>query len=190
MLHRFLLAALVLSSFAFSTVSHAQTSEEDNEHIVPASDNRPVPWPWAMAQPFPWTDIQGLWKVEQGDFTSYFALKVVRQKSTGVRQLQVKQFDGDTCKVISTGVGIERNQRVLAQMTSRAGTTYRVQLTAFNEKDVSVTPVKGTIPTQGVMVLSLGQFENNKGPVEMVHMQIMKISALLTQRVCIEDVKK
>lgn len=162
---------------------------EAEEHVMPASDDRWVPWPWTLAQPFPWADIQGLWKVEQGDFTSYFAFKVVREKTTGLRQLQVKQFDGDTCKVIATGVGIERNQKVLAQMTSKGGTTYRVQLTAFSEKDSPIPPLRGNVPTQGVMVLSMGNLDG-KGDQGMIHMQIMKISAYLAQRVCIEDVKK
>lgn len=185
MLRSILLATLIFTGLVLRGQSYAA----EDEHIIPASDNRPVPWPWTLAQPFPWTDIQGLWKVEQGDFTSYFALKVVRQKSTGIRQLQVKQFDGDTCKMLSTGVGIERNQKVLAQMTSRGGTTYRVQLTAFSEKDSPLPPLKGNVPTQAVMVLSMGALDN-KAPDEMIHMQIVKISAHLTQKVCMEDIKK
>lgn len=184
MLNKFLklliIATLLTSANAFAGLS-------EDEHIIPASDNRPVPWPWSLAQPFPWTDIQGLWKVEQGDFTSYFALKLVRQKSTGARQLQVKQFDGDTCRVLATGVAIERSQKVLAQMTSRAGMTYRVQLTAFKEKDSPIPPLKSNFPVQGVMVLSMGRLDSQE---EMVHVQIKKISAHLTQKFCIEDVRK
>lgn len=176
---------LLIASFLASANAFAGFPED--EHIIPASDNRPVPWPWSLAQPFPWTDIQGLWKVEQGDFTSYFALKLVRQKSTGARQLQVKQFDGDTCRVLATGVAIERSQKVLAQMTSRAGTTYRVQLTAFKEKDSPIPPLKSNVPVQGVMVLSMGRLDSQE---EMVHLQIKKISAQLTQKFCIEDTKK
>lgn len=185
MLRSILMATLIFSGLTLSAGAYAA----DDEHIIPVNDNRPVPWPWTLAQPFPWTDIQGLWKVEQGDFTSYFSLKVVRQKLTGIRQLQVKQFDGDTCKMLATGVGLERNQKVLAQMTSRAGTTYRVQLTAFSEKDSPLPPLKGNVPTTGVMVLSMGALDNIAND-NMVHMQIMKISAHLTQRVCMEDIKK
>ncbi|WII72660.1 hypothetical protein QJS83_02100 [Bdellovibrio sp. 22V] len=187
MLRSILLATLmILSSLTLPTSAYAQP---DEEHVMPASDDRWVPWPWTLAQPFPWGDIQGLWKVEQGDFVSYFALKVVRQKSTGIRQLQVKQFDGDTCRVLATGVGIERNQKVLAQMTSKGGTTYRVELTAFSEKDSPIPPLKSNVPVHAVMVLSMGALDNHKID-DMVHMQIMKISAHLTQRVCIEDIKK
>lgn len=187
MLSRILIAALVtFSTLTYSGVALANTGDE--EHIMPASDDRWVPWPFHLAQPFPWQDIQGLWKVEQGDYISYFALKVVRQKSTGIRQLQVKQFDGETCRVLANGVGIERNQKVLAQMTSRGGITYRVQLTAFNQKDSPMPPLRGNLPVDEVMVLSIGALEP-RGPEEMVHMQIMKVSSALTQKSCIEDAK-
>ncbi len=111
MLRSILLAALILSSLTFSLGAFAHQSSGDDEQIIPISDNRPVPWPWSMAQPFPWTDIQGVWKVQQDDYTSYFSLKVVRQKATGLRQLQVKQYDGATCRVLATGGVLSAKQR-------------------------------------------------------------------------------
>ncbi|MEN0057568.1 MAG: hypothetical protein AAGB31_01935 [Bdellovibrio sp.] len=188
MLKKVMLAMLVSVS-TLAAPWGAWATVTSDEHVMPAGSDPWVPWPWALAQPFPWSDIQGFWKVEEGDFTSYFALKVVRQKSTGVHQLQLKQFDGETCKVLAAGVGIERNQKVFAQMTSKGGITYRVQLTAFNEKDSPLPPLKGAIPTEAVMVLSMGRLDERTND-EMVHIQIMKISAHLTQRTCIDDVKK
>lgn len=187
MFRKFLLATLMAVS-ALSVTAHAAAPGIE-EHVMPASDDRWVPWPFHLAQPFPWQDIQGMWKVEQGDFTSYFSLKVVREKSTGVRQLQVKQYDGDNCRIIATGVALERNQKVLAQMTVKGGDTYRFQLTAFSEKDSPIPPLKGTIATSGVMVLSMGPL-NDQVPADMIHLQIMKISDHLTQKFCIEDVKR
>lgn len=186
MLRRILLSTLIVLSSLMMTGRAFAVIEEN---VMPASDDRWVPWPFHLAQPFPWQAIQGLWKVEQGDFTSYFALKVVREKATGLRQLQVKQYDGDSCRIIATGVGLERNQRVLAQMTVRGGDTYRFQLTAFNEKDSPLPPLRGSIPTQGVMLLSMGPLNDN-APADMIHLQIMKISDHLTQKFCIEDIKK
>lgn len=186
MLRNLLLASLITFSAAFSMGAAAI----DEEHIMPANDDRWVPWPMHLAQPFPWKDIHGLWRAEQGEFSSYFALKVVRQKTTGHRQLQVKQFDGDTCRVLATGVGLERAEKVFAQMTSKGGVVYRVQLTAFNKKDVpkNVPPLRfGNIQTQDALLLSIGSLEP-KG--ELFNMQITKVSDLLTQRVCIDDLKR
>ena len=184
MLRSLLLVSMITFSAAFS---YSATVEE--EHIMPVNDDMWVPWPMHLAQPFPWKDIHGLWRAEQGEFSSYFALKIVRQKSTGHRQLQVKQFDGDTCRVLATGVGLERNQKVFAQMTSKGGVVYRVQLTAFNKKDVpkNVPTRFGKIQTEEALLLSIGSLEP-KG--ELFNMQITKVSDLLTQRVCIEDIKR
>lgn len=187
MLRNILLASLLV--FTGITASANTCESAVDEHVMPASDDRWVPWPWTLAQPFPWGDIQGLWKVEQGDFVSYFAFKVVREKSTGLRQLQVKQYDGDSCRIIATGVGIERNQKVLAQMTSRGGITYRVQLTSFDQKDSPIPPLRSNVPVPSVMVLSMGTLDV-QGLEGMMHMQIMKVSAFIGQRTCFEDVKK
>ena len=187
---RNVLILLLVTLTGLSAFAHVPNNcEVVDEHVMPASDDRWVPWPWTLAQPFPWGDIQGFWKVEQNEFVSYFAFKVVREKSTGIRQLQVTQYDGETCRVISTGVGIERNQKVLAQMTSRGGITYRVQLTSFDEKDSPIPPLRSNIPVPSVMVLSMGTLDA-QGLDNMYHMQIAKISAFVGQRMCSEDIKK
>lgn len=185
MLRHILLAALIVFS---SLAAHAEVLNDSEEHIMPAGD-RWTPWPWSMAQPFPWNDIRGMWKVQQDDFVSYFALKVVRSRSTGIRQLQVKQIDGQNCKVIATGVGIEKGSRVLAQMTSRSGVTYRVHLTSFDQKDSPQAPLKGAESLHKVMVLSIGDLDQ-KGVDQMAHIQILKVSRYLDLRICTEDLKK
>ena len=194
MLKKFIITSLVVL-FSFSAFiaeagnsSHTDHANED-DHIMPSIDDRWVPWPFHLAQPFPWQSIQGVWKVESGDYVSYFAFKVVNRKVANVRQLQVKQYDGETCRIIATGVGLERNQKVFAQMTSKAGMTYRVQLTALSKEDSPVQPAEGVVPFEEVMVLSMGSLEVGS-PQEMHHMQIVKISPLLTLKQCLEDVKK
>lgn len=192
MLRKFLLTAVVLVGVVSTSLAHSQqASGQADEHVMPVSD-RWTPWPWKYVQPFPWTDIQGLWKVEQDEFVSYFSFKIVVHKRTGLRQLQVKQYDGESCRILATGVGIENDRKVLAQMTSRSGMIYRVELTSFSEKDLlrsDITPIKGNIRTDGVVVLSMSTFDNPESSNKF-HMQIAKISALMTQRPCMEDVRK
>lgn len=181
--HILLATLLVFSSVAFT----ARAFAVDEEHVMPASDDRWTHWPWRLAQPFPWSDIQGTWKVEQGDYVSYFILKVVQQKS-GVKQVQVKQVDGANCKVIATGVGIEKGTLVYAQMTSKAGKIYRLNLTAFKRSDSPQPPLQGSVYTESVMVLSMGEL-SQQNLEDMVHMQIVKVSAHLDQKACLQDVK-
>lgn len=193
MLRKFILTAAVLAGlFTASLATESQAAvENEDEHVMPVSD-RWTPWPWKFVQPFPWTDIQGLWKVEQDDFVSYFSFKVVVHRRTGIRQLQVKQYDGESCRILATGVGLENDKKILSQMTSRGGMIYRVELTAFSEKDLlrsDIIPVKGNIPTEGVVVLSMSTFDSSE-PANKFHMQIMKISSMVTQRPCIDDIRK
>lgn len=175
-----LILLFVFTSFS----SFAKACDVQSEVIMPASDDRWVPWPWALALPFPWGDIQGIWRAEDGDFVSYFAFKVVKERTTGIKQLQVKQYDADYCKVIAKGVGIERNGKVFAQMTSRGGIVYRVQLTSFDEKDAPIPPLTSGVTSRSVMVLSMGTIEV-QGIESMVHMQITKMKQTgVTQKIC------
>ncbi|WP_413292274.1 hypothetical protein ACLSU7_12790 [Bdellovibrio sp. HCB185ZH] len=188
MLRHIFLAALLI----FSSVSHAQASsyhahawDYDEGSIMPSGDNRPVPWPWTLAQPFPWDDIQGLWKVEQDNYVSYFAFKVVKQASGG-RQLLVRQIDGETRRVLAEGPGFERDNIVFAQMTSCGGATYRLKLTSFKREDSPQPPVMGNLYTGSVMVLSMSDL-GDKSAYYIAHLQLTKVSSRFrfTQDTCL-----
>ena len=164
----------------------AQAASLQDEHILPTSGDRWTPWPWSSSMPFPWSDVEGSWRVSQGEFVSYFALRIIQPRSPATPQLVVRQYDGDTCKLLSKGVGLERNKRIYAQMTSRGGTIYRVHFTAFDEKDSPQPPLRGNYPTQAVMVVSMGPLDHVSAH-DMTHMQIVKVSQLMTQEGCRED---
>jgi hypothetical protein len=131
--------------------------------------------------------MQGMWKAEQGDYVSYFAIRVVANHTVGSRYLQIRQFDGTNCKVLATGVGVEKDSRfVLGQVTSRMGNIYRVQFSAFNEQDFPMPPIRGRIPTSNLMVISMGALQDTSD--NMVHMQIVKVSGLMTQQSCFDEI--
>ncbi|WP_413559036.1 hypothetical protein [Bdellovibrio sp. HCB209] len=182
MLRHILLATLLfVSSMAHA---HVPGFQEDG-NIMPSGDNRPVPWPWSLAQPFPWDDIQGLWKVEQDNYVSYFAFKSVRQASGG-RQLLVRQIDGETRRVLAEGVGFESGKVILAQMTSCGGTTYNLKVTSFKREDSPQAPVMGNLYTGSVMVLSIGDL-NARSISDMVHLQLTKVASRIkfTENSCL-----
>ncbi|MGZ3770854.1 MAG: hypothetical protein ACXVCP_14890 [Bdellovibrio sp.] len=191
MLRSKFLIILILFSWLMPNASFAS---HDKDAVMPVLRDPWVPWPWALALPFPWDDIQGLWKAEDGDFVSYFAFKVVCDKpeckcepGKDFCQLKVRQYDSTTCRLLADGAGIESTHKVLAQMTSMVtGMIYRVDLTSFSEKDSPLPPLKSDVPIHGVMVISIGEF-NVSSPDEMVHMQIRKISANQYQRFCVDS---
>jgi hypothetical protein len=173
MLRHILLATIL----AFSSLSYAgMTPNDEQGPVLPTSDDHWTTWPWSLAQPFPWEDIQGLWKVETGDYVSYFAFKVVKQKASGGRLLQVKQIDGNTRKVLAEGPGFETGQMVLAQMTSCGGGTYSVKLTSFKREDSPQPPLMSNLYKSSVMVLSIGDLDS-RSTDDMSHFQITKVSS-------------
>jgi hypothetical protein len=148
--------------------------------------DHPVPWPWGLEQPFPWSDIQGLWAVADSDYATYFTFKVVREKQSTGKQLQVKQIDPSTCTVVATGVGYELGRIVRAQMTSsQTGSIYRIAIRAFREED-SPRPMVGKVSTSQVMVLSFMDLESNSDSLP-VHVQIGKMSSSLDMKSCVEE---
>lgn len=183
MFRNILLTATVLLSLGAAVSAHATG---DDDHILP-HDNRPVPFPQGVVVRFPWNNIQGTWRVEQGDYVSYFSFKKVKVKGAH-RQLQVRQMDPKTCEDIATGVGTENSSgtRVLAQMTAKkSGNSYRLVLTSIaDKKDVPAAH------QESVMVLSLGLNNDAGKPDDMFHMEIMKISPQYDQRSCIDEMKK
>jgi hypothetical protein len=75
---------LVIMSLFFSLNSLAQNS------CGPSLFGGPDVFPWSQAQPFPWTKIQGIWKV-QGQDDLVIKMRVIRQTSR-LKQLEIEIF--------------------------------------------------------------------------------------------------
>lgn len=188
MLRSLIIKLAVISSLLLSGVT-AFSYESGLDSLEQINDNRPVPWPWRLAQPFPWGDIQGIWLVQKDDFVSYFALKVLYQKDTGERVLQIHQLDATTCEKIGEGLGYERSQIVLAQVTDNTGNTYRLSFTAFKTEDSPQPQLVGSSPVGSVLVLSVANLATNSNK-DAVSMQIMKVSDHVDQKSCMQNLKK
>jgi hypothetical protein len=173
-----IIAFLIMSTFSFAAVASEATFRCDDVTIL----DHPVPWPWGLEQPFPWTDIKGLWRIENSkDASPYFTFKVIKGKTADDRQLAVREIDPDSCDVIATGVGYELNKIVRAQMTTDKGTSFRIAVRAFREID-SPQSVAGRIETNQVMVLSIMGISTDSNPS--VHMQIGKLSESIDLKKC------
>lgn len=151
--------------------------------------DHPVPWPWGLEQPFPWNEIQGMWKIADGADVpmSYFSLKVINSKKSGVKQLIVKQFDADTCDIIASGVGIAVNDVLRAQMTtteyaSEPWVTFRLSIRAFKAEKSPEPPIG---LTRQVVVLSMTGLDGN--PSKNLHIQIGKTSQNIFVKDCSLD---
>lgn len=96
-------------------------------------------WPWMVAQPFPWNNIQGIWKLSTDNSTTYFKMRVISSNSKR-KVLNISKIEGGNCgSPIATGVGFvttdERNV-VRAIMTDKR-LRYQLKLAMFDTKDLS-----------------------------------------------------
>lgn len=169
--------ALLSLSFGLSISASAQSSGGDSW----------VPWPFGFEAPFPWGDIQGTWRVQQGGYVTYFSFKVVRERTSKGRQLVVRQMDADqNCKFVATGVGYESENIIRAQMSGKSG-TYRVTLRAFVLDDKRYLPIPDQeFQMEETMVLSITNLDW-KG--ESIHLPLAKVSEAVTQKAC-QEVEK
>lgn len=161
------------------------------ENVRPMRDW--VPWPFGRELEFPWGDIQGLWKAQGEGFATYFSLRVTVEKEAGVRILKIKQLDVATCRTVSTGVGIEQDSIVRAQMTAKEGRTFRVSFRAFDLEDSPEPLLPGMFrKTDNVMVLSVSDVGTGRSAVDgsTEYVQISKQSNGLTVKDCMAVVEK
>ena len=79
-----------------------------------------VPFPMSITLPFPWGNIEGLWKVDANGADVMFSFSV--QTDTNGRQyLHVVQLDDRSGAIVAegTGVSVENDKLVRAAMTSK-----------------------------------------------------------------------
>ena len=83
---------LVISLLLAGISSHAQSS------CQPSVQGIGDVFPWSEPQPFPWSKIQGLWKVE-GDNDTVIKFRTIRQTGT-IKQLEVEFYEkSESCIV-------------------------------------------------------------------------------------------
>lgn len=160
---RFLVQFILAFSVMLGSVgAHALSS--DVSTLRPAGD-RPTPFPWGTELPFPWNDIRGTWWAQQENFGSYFTFRVVSSHADGLNKLRVRQIDGETCKQIAVGVGIEGADRVVrVQMSGEDERVYRLSVRAFDANRMTVPEVgTGNSYNDQFMVMSIGEIGNRHG---------------------------
>ncbi|OFZ28380.1 MAG: hypothetical protein A2622_04575 [Bdellovibrionales bacterium RIFCSPHIGHO2_01_FULL_40_29] len=122
---------LSLSLFIFTNMAQAQSC---NIKLQGGIDT----WPWQVAQPFPWNNIQGVWKLDS-ETDSYFKMRVTGQNKKG-KILNITKYTIENCnRPIATGVGFvdsfEKNivRGIISDKTLR----YQMTLGFFNPKQLA-----------------------------------------------------
>lgn len=96
-------------------------------------------WPWQYAEPFPWDNIQGIWKLSTDSSDVYFKMKVTGQNKKG-KILAISKFSTKNClKSLASGVGFvgswEKN--IVRGVISDKALRYQITLGLFETKQLS-----------------------------------------------------
>lgn len=120
-----------------------------------------VPFPLSITLPFPWGNIEGMWKVVADDVEIFFSFSV-QTDLDGHQFLRVLQIDSKTHEILATGVGIgvETDKLVRAAMTSKVQANYMLFIGSY--KNTSQYVVGGEAP-KSVTVLTVRPFTDLMG---------------------------
>jgi hypothetical protein len=147
------------------------------------------PWPWGLEVPFPWEDVQGVWKVESHGNEYYFGFRRTQEK-----RLVVTQFDASRCVTLGSGPGLIRSKGqkyVVAQITMKAtGDVYRMAIYAFAEEDSPEPPAVAGDDGSGSEHVVVARITNMSSTAEReMAVQMARISDRLEFK-CLGDDKK
>ncbi len=103
------------------------------------------PWPWGSEVSVPWKNISGVWRVVDGSCENLFMFKV-KVDQNGEKIVVITQYDPNSCKVITRGLGYEADRYIYAQMINR-GQSYNLTIHAFNQSDLSSSEARLAKPS-------------------------------------------
>lgn len=103
---KFILVTLI--SLFLCTINSAHS------YAPPSYDFRgngePLPWPWGTECPFPWNNIEGLWKAQTPEkrntpsVESYYEFRIINKWNSGTRVFEVKKYS-ETGILLGEGKG-------------------------------------------------------------------------------------
>ncbi len=97
-------------------------------------------FPWSIARPFPWSDIQGVWKLRDGLTPIYLKAKVVRTTSNRkILSLSVIS-EGNCAKPIAQGLGyVDFSERNVVRAIMNDGIAkYQIKIASFDVRDLEM----------------------------------------------------
>ena len=96
-------------------------------------------WPWSMAVPFPWDNIQGFWKLGEEEDTYVRARVISSTSNRKILSLQI-YTEGVCAKPSSKGMGyVDASEKnAVRAILSDSDYKYQLKLGLFNSRDVTV----------------------------------------------------
>lgn len=134
-----------------------------------------VPFPMSITLPFPWGNIEGMWKVVTNDGTQILFSFSVETDKDGKQYLRVLQIDANTQAVLAEGVGIaiENDKLVRAAMQSKVShSSYMLFVGSYKNQGQQAL---GGIVSKAITVLTVRPFTDLMGGQD-VQVVVQKVS--------------
>lgn len=133
-----------------------------------------VPFPLATTLPFPWGNIEGIWKIVTNEGTQISFSFTVQTDLDGHQYLSVAQIDTSTGQLVAEGVGIsvETDKLVRAAMKAKNGAAYMLFIGSYKNTNQYVV---GGQASKSVTVLTVRPFTDLTGDKD-VQVIVQKVS--------------
>lgn len=181
-----LILTTLLLSFSFSA-AHASPAASSQFCSDFMSNGGGVDgWPWSVARPFPWDNIEGYWKLS-GDGTSYIKAHVLSSSSTRKILSLIAYGDGLCSKPYARGTGYvdvsEKN--VVRALVSDGSYKYQLKLGLFNSMDVFSDSIGGSCG-KNIMAISMQIIATDTGePVQSVDSDMTEAHNMMLKKVTV-----
>lgn len=133
-----LVVATAMLSGAMSFSATLQRVEECSAKIQGGVDV----FPWSVARPFPWNDIQGVWEVKGNSSDVQIYMKARVSSTIGNKKiLNISIIEEGNCgQPLAKGTGfIDYNDpNVVRSMVNDGTYRYQLRMALFNSKDLSI----------------------------------------------------
>lgn len=121
-------------------------------------------FPWSIAKPFPWSDIQGVWKLRDGANPYYLKAKVIRTTSNRkILSLSVIS-EGNCAKPIAQGLGyVDFSERNVVRAIMNDGVSkYQMKLASFDVRDLEIDSYRCGDNVVVASIQAIGSIRNNR----------------------------
>lgn len=148
------------SKISASVIGGPSAWQECNAKIQRGGDY----FPWSAAKPFPWADIQGVWKLRDGVNPYFLKAKVIRTTSNRkILNLSIVS-EGNCSKPLAQGIGYidlyERN--VIRAIINDGSLKYQMKIAAFDVRDLEIDSYACGENVVVASIQPIGQFKSNR----------------------------
>lgn len=134
--------------------------QECNAKIQGGADG----FPWSVAKPFPWADIQGVWKLRDNGNPAFLKAKVIRTTSNRkILSLSVIG-EGNCAKPLAQGIGyVDFSERNVVRAIMNDGVSkYQMKLASFDVRDLEIDSFTCGENVVVASIQSIGAYHNGR----------------------------